>query len=129
MAGRVCDRSYGNDEPMEQQTLLNCLRQMDSLVNQEFADLVKLYTDDDITYRIFVYVISAVWGWRFVRDVLNISVENLDYDAQEEKINFLCDVLKRTSEVGAPVHEADSVWNAVDDFFEEINDIEALTKG
>ena len=59
-------------KPMEQQTLLNCLRQMDSLVNPEFADLVKLYTDDDITYRIFVYVISAVWGWRFVRDFLDI---------------------------------------------------------
>lgn len=116
-------------KPMEQQTLLNCLQQMDSIINPEFADLLKQYTDDDITYRIFVYVISAVWGWRFVRDVLDISVENLDYDAQEEKINFLCDVLKRASDIGVPVREADSVWNAVDVSFEEIKDIETLTKG
>lgn len=116
-------------KPMEKQTLLNCLHQTETMISPEFADLLKQYTNDDITYRTFVYVISAIWGWKFVRDVLNMPVDDIDYDAQEEKVNFSHEVLKRTPEYGVSVHKADIVWDAVNTSFEEIEDIEEMAKG
>ena len=116
-------------KPMEKQTLINCLHQAETVISPEFVDLLKQYTDDDITYRTFVYVISAVWGWRFVRYVLNMPVYDIDYDVEEEKVNFSHEVLNRTMEYGGSVHEADTVWDAVNASFKEIEDIEELAKG
>lgn len=114
---------------MEQQTLLKCLQKAETIINPKVVDLLQQYTDDDIIYRTFVYVISAVWGWKFIRDVLYIPTENLDYDVQEETVNFGYDVLKKTSENEMPVYETDTVWSAVNTAFKEIDDIKALTEG
>ena len=51
------------------------------------AEIVKQHEDDEILYRTFVYVISAVWGWRFLIDELKISSDMPEYEIREEKIN------------------------------------------
>lgn len=116
-------------KPMEKQTLLKCMEQVEAIITPEFASLLMQYTDDDIIYRTLVYILSAVWGWRFARDVLNVPLDGLDYEVQEEKVNFSSNVLKRSLGSGNLAKMMDTVWETVDVSFEEIEDIESLAKG
>lgn len=115
-------------QPIERAALLKCLKQVESLMESDFVNLLKDHTDDDIIYRAFVYVISAVWGWKFIDTVLGIKPDVLDYEKQEEEINFSRDVLQRNLNCKNTMEFMDSIWCNVSEVFEEISDIDELVK-
>lgn len=44
--------------------------------------------EDRGLYRKVIYVLSALWGWEFSREVLDVNPEEIRYDIREEEYNF-----------------------------------------
>lgn len=40
------------------------------------------------SYRCVIYGLSALWGWKFAKEQLNIDMEEVYYDKREEQYNF-----------------------------------------
>ena len=96
-------------KPIKKETLQNCLRELKTLMNDEFYDRMDGYFGSEIGYRTLVYLLSALWGWKFAQNVLGVSCDQFCYEQSEEELNFTQKVLK--------------VNVGQEDFYEKLNDL------
>lgn len=117
-------------KPMEQSTLLGCLEKAEPVMNPEFVSLLKkneeTYKENDVLYRVLVYVISALWGWKFMYDLLTSDIDFPEYEVQQEQVNFSYKIMKKILSEYNVIQQVDTVWQSIEREFREIENIDTL---
>ena len=81
-------------KPIEKENLQDQMSRLSEWIDEAYWQKLKGLSEKDIFYQTAVYIISAFWGWQFVEEKLKLSMHNLQYDTQEEKVNFGSPIFK-----------------------------------
>lgn len=113
-------------KPIEQEVLWECLNTLKDMIEKDFWDILNKNPDSDLVYRTFVYLVSALWGWKFVSEVLKQPASDLQYKKEEELINFHSVIINRS---GLKLEDPQWVSNKLQkvcDNYKEAADIDAV---
>ncbi len=75
--------------------------------------------ESEYPYRLAIYILSALCGWRFFETVLEQSAEECHYDAKEEIMNFSCPFLQTFADVNDSVTIA-GTFKKIDDLYNRL---------
>lgn len=115
-------------KPIEKETLQNCLRELKTLMDDELYDRMDDYFGSEIGYRTLVYLLSALWGWKFAQNVLGVSCDQFCYEQFEEELNFTQKVLKDNMGQEDFYGKLDDLWSKVAKIYEPAKNISNLVE-
>ncbi len=77
-------------KPMTQSQVENYMGYLREWMDAEFADKCALLLAEkcEECYRCVIYGVSALWGWKFAAEQLQLNSEEVCYDQREERYNF-----------------------------------------
>lgn len=111
-------------KPINEDVLMKYLDAVSELMPIESFERLRMIKDDDIVYRAVVYIVSALWGWKFVNEYLGFGCNELMYETEEENINFCMPLLKEKEHLTFNRLAMDSLWQDLWRYYEESPDIE-----
>ncbi|MCI9526632.1 MAG: hypothetical protein HFH37_06910 [Lachnospiraceae bacterium] len=119
-------------EPVNLQVLREYLKEVSSLIYGLCAEPITDEEEEGISYRLAVYLVSALRGWKYIRESLQFQGQLPAYDKKEEEINFSAVILKEGMEC-LEESKLDELWGKlcgiyksaekIDDIFLGENDI------
>lgn len=114
--------------PIKSDNLDKCLESINQFINGQLWNSLTRVAEDDIRYRLLVYVVSALFGWKFAMDVLDVPASEIVYEQQEEVTNFSHVVLKKSNEVNNFQETVNRKWDGLKEIFTPIKDLDKITK-
>ena len=114
--------------PLENSVLGECLNAVRKLIDDDLWEMLERVREDDIRYRVLVYVLSALFGWRFTESVLGTSAANLEYELQEELMNFSHAVLVEDIVSKYTAEMQDRLWRDVNTAYKPVLNLDELTE-
>lgn len=116
-------------KPITQDELVNYMQLLEDLFDtQEYLETLVHIEEDDILYRTAVYMISALWGWKFIRDELFYSGELPSYDEQEEEVNFVHRILKENVQCDLDTITLNKLLDSINNSYQGDKDWDEILK-
>lgn len=77
-------------KPITQEQLKKYMGYLERCMDKEFAEKCKQLLEDgcEESYRCVIYGVSALWGWQFAKEQMDLDMEEVCYDKREEQYNF-----------------------------------------
>lgn len=110
--------------PVSEEVLREYLSVVSVLMPEASVERLSMITEDDIVYRAVVYIVSALWGWKFVYEYLGCSYSDLKYEIKEEQINFFMPLLEKNVVMKFDKSALESIWGEIWSHYREVPELE-----
>lgn len=105
--------------PIEESVMQEYYEVFSDIVDAQFKLLLE-QTSKEVKYRCVIYLISALYGWKFVKEKLYENVKKLTYDKREEEHNFSHIIIDNmTHKI-----DVDNLWNKLNEIYLKQEDIQ-----